>query len=200
MMNFVRRTPLLHLTLMVSLKVLTTLAAMVILFASALAFAQNPVGPGAPTSGTSLDDPTVYLKIIFDAVENKNWGVLAAGVLVLVVAIFRAFGKKLHDFIPDDSVFDKPLFFLYDTKPGGWILNTVTAAAGGFGTALLAHQTIDFALVRTILSVSLSAAGIWGVIKDSIEYYGKKPTPPSTDKAAAAGAAAAADPSKTLNG
>lgn len=178
---------------MLSLRLLTTLAIALILFAAGIAFAAEPAAVVS-----SLDDPTVYLRIIFDAVEKKNWGALAAAVLVLFVAVFRAFGKKLHDFLPDDSFADKPLIFLYDTKLGGWVLNTCTAMAGGFGTALLAGKAIDFELVRTVLSVSLSAAGIWGAVKDAMEHYGKAKLP-SAGNAVAAGVAAAVDPGKQLN-
>lgn len=171
----------------------TTLAMVTVVFASAMAFAQEPAVTAA------LDDPTVYLNIIFDAVKNKAWGAVAAAILVLLVALFRAFGKKLHDFIPDSSPLDKPFYFLLETKLGGWILNTCTAMAGGFGGALLAGQAIDFSLVRTVVGVSLSAAGIWGAVKDLMDHYGKA-TPPDAGKAAVAGAVAAANPGKQLNG
>ena len=158
--------PLLHFS--------TRIAALFTVFAAGIAVAAEGAAP-APTS--SLDDPTVFLKIILDAVEHKNWGVVAAAMLVMCIAAFRAFGKKIHEFIPDAHWADKPFFFLYDTKLGGWILNTVTAAAGGFGTALLAGATIDFELVRTVLGVSLSAAGIWGAVKDAMEHFGKAKPP-----------------------
>ena len=179
-------------------RMLTLIAAMFIVFAAGLAVAQpaNPLAP--PAAPSSLDDPTVYLNVIFDAVKNKAWGAVAAAALVLLVALFRAFGRKLHDFIPDSSPFDKPFYFLLETKLGGWILNTCTAMAGGFGTALLAHQMIDFSLVRTVIGVSLSAAGIWGAVKDAMDHYGKA-KPPSGENAAAAGAAAAKDPGNKLN-
>ena len=172
------------------LRLFTAIAAVLILFAAGLAFAGEP--------STALDDPTVYLNVIFDAVKNKAWGAVAAAVLVLLVALFRTFGKKLHDFIPDSSPFDKPFYFLLETKLGGWVLNTCTAMAGGFGTALLAHQTMDFALVRTVIGVSLSAAGIWGAVKDVMEHWGKA-KPPNGVNAAAAGVAAAANPGGKLN-
>lgn len=187
-----KRTPFLHMSIMLSMKLLSTMAAMFVLFVSAVAFAQEPATNGA------LDDPTVYLNIIFDAVKNKSWGAVAAAVLVMFVALFRTFGKKLHDMIPDTSPLDKPFYFLLETKVGGWILNTVTAMAAGFGGALLAHQTIDFALVRTVVGVSLSAAGIWGAAKDLMDHYGKA-TPPDAAAAAAAGAVAAKAPGDQLN-
>ena len=194
LLHTMKSTPLLHLTLLISTRILFTLACTLVLFMGTFAFAQATASPAA-----SLDDPTVFLKVIFDAIENKNWGVAAAAVLVLLVALFRTFGKKIHDMIPDDSAWDKPFFFLYESKLGGWVLNTVTATAGGFGTALLAGATIDFTLVRTILGISFTAAGIWSAVKDAMEYFGKAKVPP-TDGAAKAGADAAANPGTQLNG
>src|SRR5574338_696730 len=100
MLKMIRRTPLLHISLLAAQRILLTLSAFIVVLYAGLAMAAD----AAPASTTaSLDDPTVYLRIIFDAVENKSWGTVASAVLVLLVALFRAFGKKLHEMIPDNS-------------------------------------------------------------------------------------------------
>lgn len=146
--------------------------------------------PGA--AAASLDDPSKYFAIIADAVQHRAWGTVAAAVLVLLVALLRAFGKRLHEFIPDESPFDKPLFFLYDTKPGGWLLNTLTSLAGGFGVALLANQPVTLELAGTVATVSFTAAGIWGLVKDLLDWWSKRK--PSEAPAQAAGLEASKKP------
>src|SRR5689334_11806873 len=63
----------------------------------------------------------------------------AAAVALICALVFavRLFGKKLHELIPDDSWADKPFFFLFDTKPGGVLLNAFTASGLVLTPALL---------------------------------------------------------------
>lgn len=123
--------------------------------------------PSAPViNPATLDNPMVFVKVIVDAVKAGDWVAAAAALLVLLVALLKVFGKRLHDFLPDTSPLDKPLWFLLDTKPGGWLMNFLTSTGAGVGLSLLAGEKITWALLKPILSVSLTAAALWGLVKD----------------------------------
>ncbi|TXH10940.1 MAG: hypothetical protein E6R04_04000 [Spirochaetes bacterium] len=128
------------------------------------------VDAGVPTAPVinpaTLDNPMVFVKVIVDAVKAGDWVAAAAALLVLIVALLKVFGKRLHDFLPDTSPLDKPLWFLLDTKPGGWLMNFLTSTGAGVGLSLLAGEKITWALLKPILSVSLTAAALWGLVKD----------------------------------
>lgn len=124
-----------------------------------------------------MDNPIEYAKIVFSAVTTGDWPSAASAVLVLVVALIRLYGKKIHELLPDESPLDKPFWFLLETKPGGWFLNLMTTITGGAGLALLAGQPITWALVKPTLVVSLSGAAIWELIKDLIEWWKTKKVP-----------------------
>jgi len=126
---------------------------------------------------TPLDNPMPFVKLVFEGVKAGNWWLAAAAFLVLVVGLLRTYGKKLHDKLPDNVIWDKPLTFLFDTKPGGWLLNLMTAVAGGCGTAMLAGSAVDWALVKPILMVSVSGAAVWEVAKDIWVWVQKKAVP-----------------------
>lgn len=99
-------------------------------------------------------------KGIYEAVKVGNWWWAAAALLVLVVGLIRKFGKLAHDALHDDSVWDKPFAFLFDSKVGGWLLNIATAMAGGLGTALAAGATVDIALWKSIALVSFTGVAM----------------------------------------
>lgn len=123
--------------------------------------------PSAPViNPATLDNPMVFVKVMVDAVKAGDWVAAAAALLVLLVALLKVFGKRLHDFLPDTSPLDKPLWFLLDTKPGGWLMNFLTSTGAGVGLSLLAGEKITWALLKPILSVSLTAAALWGLVKD----------------------------------
>ncbi len=136
----------------------------------------------------SLDSPLPFLKIVFLNVKNGNWWGAAAALLVLLVSLLRLYGKKLHEWLPDNLIWDKPLWFLFDTKPGGWLVNLLTAVAGGIGTAQLAGEPVTWALVKPILTVAVTGAALWEMLKDLFEWAKAKgaakaeaiPAPPPT--------------------
>jgi len=131
------------------------------------------------TASIDAANPLSFLTVIFAAVVSGNWFVAAAALLVVLVALLRKFGKQLHNYLPDDSKLDAPLYFLFDTKPGGWLLNVLTAVAGGVGTALLAGVPVTWAIIKPILSVSLSGAALWGAVKDVADWKAASPTAPA---------------------
>lgn len=118
----------------------------------------------------SLETPLPYAKIVFQSIAHGEWWAAAAAFLVLVVALLRKYGKWLHEKIPDTNPIDKIFWFLLETKPGGWVLNVLTAVAGGAGGAILAGEKIDWPLVKPILLVSVTGSTLWELFKDVSAY------------------------------
>lgn len=125
--------------------------------------------PAAP----AVEDPAAavsMVKTVFVGVKEGNWWLVAAALLLLVVGFLRGLGRKFHDWLPDNNIMDKPLIFLYDTKVGGWILNWLTATAGGVGTAMAAGVAVDWSLWKSVLMVSTSASALFELYKDIKEW------------------------------
>lgn len=148
------------------------------------------VAPVVPMASLSIDAGVVdvpieveasvsMVKTVFTAVKTGDWWLAAGAFLVLVVSLLRTAGKKFHAWLPDDNVLDKPLIFLYDTKIGGWVLNWLTALAGGIGTAMAAGVPVDMSLWKSVLMVSTSASALFELWKDVSEWWAsrKKPEP-----------------------
>ena len=131
--------------------------------------APAPVAVNAGVIDVMPSDPVAaaaMVKTVFVAVKDGNWWLAAAGLLLIVVGFFRTLGRKFHDWLPDNNVLDKPLIFLYDTRVGGWILNWLTAIAGGVGTAMAAGVAVDWSLWKSVLMVSTSASALFELYKD----------------------------------
>lgn len=126
------------------------------------------VAPVTPEQAASM------VKTVFTAVKEGNWWLAAAAFLLLVVGFLRGLGRKFHDWLPDNNVMDKPLIFLYETKVGGWILNWLTATAGGVGTAMAAGVAVDWSLWKSVLMVSTSASALFELYKDIKEWIVSK--------------------------
>jgi len=151
--------------------------------------AVSPVLGQVVDAGVPFEAPaaTDLVKTIFTGVKTGNWWLVAGAFLVLVVSILRSSGKKFHEWLPDNNILDKPLFFLFDTRVGGWILNWLTAMAGGIGTALVAGVTVDFSLWKSVVMVSTSASAIFELYSDIMAWVKTKT---AAKKEAAAKAAA----------
>lgn len=135
------------------------------------AFAQDPAALDAT-------DPLAWVRLLFEAVRSGRWPEVGAILLVLTVVVVRKFGLKARDLLPDHTLADRALAFLFDSKPGGWLLNIATALAGGMSGALLAGQAIDLALLKSVVPVSLIGAAMWEAAKDGADwYYGRGPAP-----------------------
>jgi len=168
-----------------------------------------PVAKPLESSGRDpmLDALVVIAKAFGGAVRAGEVFVsVVLGVVLLVLAL-RVFGKKLHDAIPDDATgftgwIESCLHFLFDTKPGGVLLNGLASSALSIG-AIAATGT---ALTPEI--VGLTAIGSGGVVGLAGALYGWgkdlygwwKARKPDPAPAQAAGVAAAKDPGDTLNG
>jgi hypothetical protein len=156
------------------------------------ALAQGAVGPSLTGGDPVLEGLMVIVRNFGGAVKAGQWFVVVVlGVVGLVLAV-RAFGKRVHDLIPDDSLWDKPFFFLFETKPGGTLLNALTAtglsitAVVGAGTHLTPELLLP--LVIGTGGVVAVATAVYGWGKDVYEWWKRS----RIAEANAAGAAAAA--------
>lgn len=148
-----------------------------------------PITVSLPDGGVGDLSPTTMVVTVFTAVKTGNWWVAAAAFLVLVVGVLRSMGKKFHAWLPDNNILDKPLWFLFDTKVGGWLLNWLTAIAGGVGTAMAAGIQPDFSIWKSVLMVSTTGTMLVELYKDIVEWIKT-----ANEKKAAAKAAAVTPP------
>jgi len=128
---------------------------------------------GEVDGGFQVDVQTevAMVKTVFNGVKSGNWWLAAGAFLVLVVSLLRSAGKKFHEWLPDNNILDKPLIFIYDTKVGGWVLNWLTALAGGIGTAMLAGVAVDFSLWKSVLMVSTSGSALFELYSDIMAWW-----------------------------
>ena len=139
----------------------------------------------------AIPDSVSLVKTVFEGVKTGNWWLVAGAFLVLVVSLLRSFGKKFHDWLPDNNILDKPLIFIYDTKIGGWVLNWITALAGGIGFALAAGLPVDFSLWKSVVMVSTSGTALFELWDDLMNWWKERkkevpapapaPMPPSVE-------------------
>lgn len=126
---------------------------------------------------------------VFLAVKSGNWWLAASAFLILVVGLLRKYGKKVHEFLDDNNPLDKWFFHpIFDTKIGGWVLNWLTAIAGGLGTAWAAGSKIDGSLMQSVLLVSTSATVLIELWDDVKEWWDARKAKKAADAVAAAAA------------
>ena len=140
-----------------------------VLFGSVLLTSICSIAQPATPLADPGDAPDAVAKLIFTAVTEKNWALLAA--VLLSVGVWGA--RKL------------PVPF-FKTKLGGILLTLVGASTGALSTALVAGQPLTVGLAVKTISIGVMAAGGWSVFKNFLEHFEEK-------KAQAAGVAAAAD-------
>lgn len=150
--------------------VLGLLVVIALLLTPILAFADPVLDGPQPLN----DDIRGFVKLMFHAVREGNWGTVAAAFIVVLVSFLKKYGAKAHELIPDGWWVDRAFWFLLETKPGGWITNFLTTTAAVMSAALLADEQITWALLRPILVVTLSGAAIWGLAKDIIEWNNER--------------------------
>ena len=129
------------------------------------------VDPGSVSVSQALDNPEIFVKYVYTGVKTGNWVLTISALLVMLVGGLRVFGKKIHDMIPKGNVLWGFLDFMLNTKPGGWLMNILTSLAAGMGSAILTDGNVTWALMKPVVEVSLSAAAIWGGVKDFWEWY-----------------------------
>lgn len=129
-------------------------------------------------------DPTdlgAMAKLAFDAVINKQWGLLAALLVTVTVA-------SLRKFVPETTKVGTWL----RSKLGGIITNFVLSLSGAFSAMLMSGAPFSVDLVFKAVSIALTASGGWAIYKNISEAVGEA-------KAAKAGVVAAETPAETLN-
>jgi hypothetical protein len=141
-----------------------TLALLLFLAVPMLAVAQDL------SDGTALSHPGTFITGGWKEVRSGNYYAGAALLVIGLVAALRAFGERAHELIPDDSIWDKPLWFLFDTKPGRVLKLCLITSASGIGGAWALGSPITPALVNPILGVTFAASAIYGWLKDFVEW------------------------------
>jgi hypothetical protein len=133
-------------------------------------------GSGDPT----LDALLVIVKGFGGAVRaGEVFGAVVLGVMLLVLAL-RIFGKRIHDAIPDDTTnaflrfVEAVLGFLFDSKPGGVLLNALTSVALSVSAVSASGTTLT---PQVMLPMALGAGGVaglataaYGWVKDIIAW------------------------------
>lgn len=141
---------------------------LVVLAAPAIALAQDA---GAVPAIPTPDNVGGFASAVLDAIRSKNWGLLAALIVLLVVWGVRKFGGNKLPFLA--------------SKLGGLIVNFVASFALAFGGLCAAGATVTAGLLLQAAEVAFLAAGGWSCLKTVIEWWqerkaGAKPaTPPS---------------------
>lgn len=169
---------------------LLLLLALSILLLGFPAFAQEAAAPQVadPTTQQLLE----LLKFTGGAFRAGEYFAAVVALIMAFVFAIRLFGKRLHDLIPDDSWADKPFFFLFDTKPGGIILNAFTACGLVLTPALLGGMKLTPVLAGSTLLAGIGASAVWGWIKDLLAWWSARK--PSSAPAQAAGVEASKQP------
>lgn len=139
-----------------------------VLLLSLLAFpavAQDiPAPPATPELAgvPSLDAaPAQFALLVLQLAQGGRWGAAALLALFAAVFAFRKLGLKL---VPG-KVGD----FLRG-KWGGWLINFALAVSGGFGSVLLAGQSVSAVVAISVLggavTFALGSAGLNELVKD----------------------------------
>ncbi len=139
----------------------------------------DATAPQAVPAPENLGDLEGIAKNLWEAVINRQWGLVASLAVVLIIVAARKY-------IPDET----PVGVWIRSKIGAIVLNFALAFGGAFATMLAAGQAFSAVMVFKALTIALSAAGGWAIWKNINEAIQEK-------KAVAAGEAVAADPKKT---
>lgn len=149
----------------------------------------------------SLDSPLSSMKGFYLAVETGNGWLAAMFLLFFFVGALRIVGKRVHAMIPDDTQhvvlkpIEKFLYFVFDTKIGGWLLNWLSAVGGCLSTAALAGMPVDAAAWRVAIMASTGGTALIELKDDVLAWWDarqEKKKKELAEKLAAAEAAAAA--------
>lgn len=158
-------------------------------------------GVSVVTVVPSMDKPLTSMKGLFLAIESGNGWLAAMFMLFFFVGAIRIVGKRVHAMIPDDTkhVLLKPietcLYFIFDTKIGGWLLNWLSAVGGCLSTAAIAGMPVDMDAWKVAVMASTGGTALIELKDDVLEWWDKrqeKKKQELAEKLAAAEAAAAA--------
>lgn len=160
-------------------------------------------GVSVVTVVPSLDAPLTSMKGLYLAIESGNGWLAAMFLLFVFVGGIRIIGKRVHAMIPDDTKHPvlKPietfLYFVFDTKIGGWTLNWLSAVGGCLSTAAIAGMPVDAAAWKVAVMASTGGTALIELKDDVLEWWdarNEKKKKELAEKLAAAEAAAAPTP------
>jgi hypothetical protein len=136
-----------------------------------------------PSATVPLDftDPGAVGKLLFDAVMNKQWGIVVALTITALIAMLRKW-------VPEGTVLGK----WFRSKLGAIITNFAISLGGAFITLFMAGVPFSLGVVLKALSIAFTAAGGWTIFKNLTEAINEK-------KASNAGNAAASKPTDIIN-
>jgi hypothetical protein len=152
----------------------------------------NDADPAATTP--SLDAPLMSAKGFFLAVKTGNGWLAAMFMLFFFVGGMRIGGKWLHNMIPDETKnwflapVERVLYFFFDMKLGGWILNWLSAIGGCLSTAAMAGMPVDAASWKVALLASTGGTVLIELKDDVMEWWALRKKK-AAEKAAAEAAA-----------
>lgn len=106
---------------------------------------------GMQVLGPNPEQVEEFARVVLDAVQGRNYALLASLGVVLVVYLLRKFGGARIPFLRTDR--------------GGALLVLVVSLSGAVANALAAGAPFSAALLLTALRVGLTAAGGFTLIK-----------------------------------
>ena len=126
---------------------------------------------------TPTEDPTQIATLLLEAIQSKNWGLLAAGVVAGLVALVRYAAKT----------WSLPWMTWTTTRWGGPLLAVLASVAGAVITALTAGQAVTLGLIVSAVTVGVLGTGAHSVQKNlrQAATAGKEAAAAVDDKAAA---------------
>jgi hypothetical protein len=128
----------------------------------------------------SLDEPLTSAKGFYHAVTTGNGWLAAMFILFFFVGLIRIVGKRVHAMIPDDTKhpvlrpIEKALFFIFDTKIGGWLMNWLAAIGGCLSTAAMAGLPVDAAAWKVAIMASTGGTALIELKDDVMEWWDAK--------------------------
>lgn len=157
------------------------LAAFTFLITKVAYFAAETSAIPTVTLPSDFTDLGAMGKLVLDAVQNKNYGLLASLIVLLTVSALRKW-------IPEST----KVGAWFKSKFGGILTNFALSLGGAFATAFLAGASFNTALAFQALTVALTASGGWAIYKNLREALDE-------GKAQTAGVEAAKAPESNLN-
>jgi len=120
---------------------------------------------------TDLTDLSQVGLVLFDAVQNKQWGLLVSFGIAVLIALARKY-------IPETN----PIGKFISTKFGAIISNFTLSLSGAFATMFVAQQPFDVSMIKTAVAIALSASGGWAIYKNLKEAWEEMQTAKTVEK------------------
>lgn len=125
----------------------------------------------------TFTDPLLSAKGFYHAVTTGNGWLIAMFLLFFLVGGLRVVGKRVHAMIPDDTKhpvlkpIEKALYFIFDTKIGGWVMNWLSAIGGCVATAAMAGHAVDGETWKVAVMASTGGTALIELKDDVMEWW-----------------------------